>query len=206
MAMDATEEFWAGSFGDDYIDRNCDLKDVAGRIAMFTQILRRTTGVSSFLELGANIGLNMLALRVAAPGARLKAVEINGRAHARLCTIPEVDATRGSLLNYRADEKVDFAFTRGVLIHVDPPRLGEAYGVLHAAAARYVMVCEYYSPTPVEVSYRGHSGKLFKRDFAGELLDRYADLQLVDYGFVYRRDPVYPADDVTWFLMRKTNG
>lgn len=64
---------------------------------------------------------------------------------------------------------------------------------------------EYYSPAPVEVRYRGHDKKLFKRDFAGELLDRYTDLRLVDYGFVYHRDPNFAGDDLTWFMMQKTD-
>jgi spore coat polysaccharide biosynthesis protein SpsF len=55
----------------------------------------------------------------------------------------------------------------------------------------------------VEVPYRGNSGKLFKRDFAGEMLDRYSDLQLLDYGFGYHRDPQFPVDDITWFLLEK---
>ena len=41
--------------------------------------------------------------------------------------------------------------------------------------------------------------RLFKRDFAGEMLDRFSDLRLVDYGFRYHRDPAHPADDLTWF-------
>ena len=36
--------------------------------------------------------------------------------------------------------------------------------------------------------YRGHTARLFKRDFAGEMLDRFSDLRLVDYGFRYHRD------------------
>jgi spore coat polysaccharide biosynthesis protein SpsF len=54
----------------------------------------------------------------------------------------------------------------------------------------------------VEIDYRGHSGKLFKRDFAGEMLDRFPDLKLVSYGFCYHRDE-FPQDDSTWFLMEK---
>jgi hypothetical protein len=64
------------------------------------------------------------------------------------------------------------------------------------------MVCEYYNPTPVTVPYRGNDDRLFKRDFAGELIDRFG-MKLIDYGFVYRRDNVCPADDVTWFLLEK---
>jgi hypothetical protein len=64
------------------------------------------------------------------------------------------------------------------------------------------MVCEYYNPVPVAVPYRGNTDRLFKRDFAGEMIDRYG-LRLIDYGFVYRRDGYFPQDDVTWFLMEK---
>ncbi len=62
---------------------------------------------------------------------------------------------------------------------------------------------EYYNPSPVAITYRGHDDRLFKRDFCGDLLDKYKDLYLVDYGFCYRRDPVFQQDDMTWFLMRK---
>jgi spore coat polysaccharide biosynthesis protein SpsF len=27
---------------------------------------------------------------------------------------------------------------------------------------------------------------------------------LVDYGFAYHRDPAFPQDDITWFLLEKT--
>lgn len=67
------------------------------------------------------------------------------------------------------------------------------------------MVCEYYNPSPVEVNYWGHTEKLFKRNFAGEILDRYPDLQLVNYGFIWHRDSNFPQDDFNWFLMRKTD-
>jgi len=64
-------------------------------------------------------------------------------------------------------------------------------------------VAEYYSPTPVIVEYRGYSERLFKRDFAGEILDRFPDLKLVDYGSVYHRDTSFPIGEVTWFQMEK---
>ena len=64
-------------------------------------------------------------------------------------------------------------------------------------------MAEYYSPAPVEVSYRGYSNKLFKRDFAGEMLKNYTDLELIDYGFLYHGDPAFPQDDINWFLLKK---
>lgn len=98
----------------------------------------------------------------------------------------------------------DIALTKGVLIHIYPDHLATVYNALHQAARRYVCLVEYYNPTPMEATYRGHTGKLFKRDFAGELLDKFPDLRLVDYGFVYRRDLNFPQDDPTWFLLEKS--
>ncbi len=49
----------------------------------------------------------------------------------------------------------------------------------------------------------GYKGELFKPDFAGEMLDQYQDLKIVDYGFVWHRDKVFPQGDVTWFLLKK---
>ena len=50
--------------------------------------------------------------------------------------------------------------------------------------------------------YTGHSGKLFERDFAGEIMDKFEDLILVNYGFNGHSDE-FPQEDITWFLMEK---
>jgi len=92
---------------------------------------------------------------------------------------------------------------KGVLIHINPEMLSSVYEKLYQASSRFVLVCEYYNPSPVEIPYRGHTDRLFKRDFAGEMMEKYSDLTLIDYGFAYRRDPAFPQDDITWFLMEK---
>ena len=51
---------------------------------------------------------------------------------------------------------------------------------------------------------RGYQNKLFKKDFAGELMDQYNGLRLIDYGFVYHKDNSSPLDDIWWFLMEKS--
>jgi len=89
------------------------------------------------------------------------------------------------------------------LIHINPTQLPRVYDLLFAASCHYILVAEYYNPSPVELTYRNHQGKLFKRDFAGELMDRFSSLTLLDYGFVYRRDAQFPQDDMTWFLLEK---
>ena len=63
---------------------------------------------------------------------------------------------------------------------------------------------EYHNPTPVKIKYRGHANKLFKRDFAGEMLNIYKDLNILDYGFIYSKDPsLKNCDDLNWFLLKK---
>ena len=37
-----------------------------------------------------------------------------------------------------------------------------------------------------------------------EIMDLYPMMKLVDYGFVYHRDPVFKGDDYTWFLLEKS--
>lgn len=198
------EEFWAGAFGDSYIHRNAAPALVDAKEAMFRQALAGTDGIRSVVELGCNIGLNLVALTRLLPQPELRGVEINAAAVARAReNLPEAAITQGSLLDYAVEPPGDLAFTCGVMIHLNPEMLAAAYAKLAAASRRYVLIAEYYHPSPVTVTYRGHEARLFKRDFAGEFLDAHPAFRLVDYGFVYRRDPRHPLDDVTWFLLAR---
>jgi spore coat polysaccharide biosynthesis protein SpsF len=198
------EAFWEGSFGDEYTDRNRGPGLVAANMAFFSRALACTRNVGRILELGSNIGLNLMALRHLLPGAQLSAVEINDKAASELrANLPQVDLHVSSILDFQPRATWDLVFTKGVLIHIDPEKLPPVYDLMVRCSSRYVLVSEYYNPKPVEVTYRGHAGKLFKRDFAGEMLDRFPELSLIDYGFVYHRDPSFPQDDMTWFLMEK---
>ena len=114
----------------------------------------------------------------------------------------EIDILRQSLFDSE-ESGYDFVFTCGVLIHLNPDMLPLAYQKIYNASSRYICLAEYYNPTPVSIPYRGHEERLYKRDFAGEFLDAFTDVRLIDYGFIWRRDPLYPEDDTTWFLMEK---
>jgi pseudaminic acid biosynthesis-associated methylase len=198
------ESFWKGDFGNEYTDRNRGNAWVASNAAFFSKVIARTQKVHRVLELGSNIGLNLMALRNILPTAKLSAVEINEKAAAELkSNLPDVDLHVSSILSFQPKEPWDLVFTKGVLIHINPDKLPIVYELMYRASSRYLLVSEYYNPEPTEITYRGHADKLFKRDFAGELLDQYSDLSLVDYGFVYHRDGNFPQDDMTWFLMEK---
>lgn len=198
------EEFWAGDFGNDYIGRNRSDQLLASNLEFFSRALRRAGRVTSCVELGANIGMNLRALKLLYPGVVPHGVEINATAAAELAEVIGSDNTvNASIYDWQPQGTVDLSFIKGVLIHLNPEMLPHAYDRLHAASRRFIMIGEYYNPAPVAISYRGHTDRLFKRDFAGEMLDRFSDLELVDYGFSYRRDPVFPQDDITWFLLEK---
>ena len=198
------ESLWAGEFGSEYSLRNRGTDLVVANEELFRKVLARAEGIHSVLELGCNIGNNLKALGGLLPDAELHGVEINPEAAAEVSAWGGATVEVGSLLDRPVDRSYDLTFTKGVLIHVAPERLLDAYRALTQASSRWVMVCEYYNPSPVEVTYRGLDHALFKRDFAGEILDSTPGLRLVDYGFTYHRDPVHPLDDSTWFLMERT--
>ena len=198
------EKFWEGEFGDAYIDRNrCD-KILAAKIAFFSKILSKTRNVSSVIEFGANIGWNLTAIKHILPDVQTTAVEINQKA------VDEIKKNNAasevlhcSIFDFSTQTTFDLSFTRGVLIHLNPDRLQDAYEIIYHSSHRYILISEYYNPIPIEVEYRGHKGKLFKRDFAGEMMDRYPDIELVDYGCLYHRDPNFFQGDSNWFLLEK---
>jgi spore coat polysaccharide biosynthesis protein SpsF len=198
------ESFWAGTFGDQYIARNKNDQLIASNLHLFGRALEGTTQIDSCIEFGANIGLNLRALQLMLPNLRCKGIEINANAASELRTlIGDGNVFEGSIFDYDSKEVYDMSLIKTVLIHINPDRLAEVFDKLYYSSKKYILIAEYYNPSPVEVNYRGHSKRLFKRDFAGEMLDRFSDLRLVNYGFSYHRDVQFPQDDISWFLLEK---
>tara|TARA_A100001391_G_scaffold125291_1_gene85462 strand:+ start:8778 stop:9383 length:606 start_codon:yes stop_codon:yes gene_type:complete len=201
--MNDQELFWKGEFGDEYVDRNNGADFVAAKIDMFTKALNAAGPLDNVIELGANRGLNADALKMILPKIHYTGIEIGKKAYSLLAKNKNVDDCHlSSIHDFSTDKKYDIALISGVMIHLNPETLPSVYSLLANLSNRYVLISEYYNPTPVEISYRGHSGKLFKRDFAKEFMDE-TDYKLIDYGFVYRNDPKFNHDDMTWFLFEK---
>ncbi|SDX53785.1 pseudaminic acid biosynthesis-associated methylase [Roseicitreum antarcticum] len=197
------EAFWAGSFGTEYIQRNQGDHLLAANLAFFAKALAVAQGLGSCVEFGANIGMNLRALRLLHPDMALHGIEINADAAAELAQVVGADnVQQGSILELEPPH-CDLALIKGVLIHQNPDMLPQVYDKLVEATRRWLLVAEYYNPSPVAIPYRAHTDRLFKRDFAGEIMERHPSMTLVDYGFAYRRDPKFPQDDITWFLMEK---
>lgn len=198
------EAFWAGQFGTEYIKRNEGTALLASNLSFFSRALRLVGRPRSCIEFGANIGMNLRALKLLHPQLELRGIEINpDAANALSDFIGEENVFRGSIFDYEASDPAELVLIKGVLIHINPDLLQVTYDKLYASSSRWLLVCEYYNPTPLSIPYRGHEDRLYKRDFAGELLERFLDVRLVDYGFAYRRDPAFPQDDITWFLLEK---
>lgn len=201
------EAFWAGEFGDAYTRRNEGAQITAGNLALFADMFRGHRRPTSMVELGSNIGNNLRALRLLFPDIEQHAIEINPVAATELRRrIGDDSVTEASILDWAPDRTWDLVLLKGVLIHINPKRLSDVYRTVAAASGRYVALAEYYSPEPVAIPYRGHDDRLFKRDFCREFLAAAPQFSLVDYGFVYRADPSFPLDDLTWFLLERGKG
>lgn len=205
--MNRQLEAWTGEFGDDYISRNDVTPGLIDRkIEAWSEIIRSIpmSEVTSILEVGSNIGLNLRALR-RLTDATLFAVEPNESARARLIAdkiVPAENVYRGDAATIPlSDGAVDLAFTSTVLIHVSPDHLLETCKSIHRSSRRFIVCNEYFSATPQEIEYRDHKDLLFKRDFGSFWMDSFPDLRLVDYGFLWKRAAA--MDDTTWWVFEK---
>jgi len=198
---------WTSVFGRDYLERNRDVSDA--------DMLPRTNGLAgvlracpeppeSILEVGANIGRNLLAMH-SLTDAKLYAVEpfseafdaLNG-----LCGdfLAGAAQTAGDALPH-GDASIDLVFTSGVLIHVAPDDLPDVMTEVHRVARRYIWCNEYFAKQPEEISYRGETGLLFKRDFGRHYMEMFPELKPVGTGFLWSANT--PFDDTVWWLLEK---
>jgi len=197
------EKFWAGEFGNSYIERNEDKSDLIAKQIMFSRMIQRAPKIESVVELGCNIGLNLKALEMINSNFSLAGYEINKKAISKAKKLKVGKIFEQSVITQVISPvKYDLSFTCGLLIHIDPNELGIAYDNLYNLSKKYILISESYNPIPIMVNYRGNVGKYFKRDFAGELIDRF-DLKIIDYGFFYHRDNYFSFGDTNWFLLEK---
>ena len=198
------EEFWANDFGNEYTQRNAGETLLSSNISFFSSILKHCDKVGSVIEFGANRGMNIKALKTLLPATNLTGVEINQQAADEMSQIGEIEVINESVLDFSTANQYDLVLSKGFLIHVNPEHLQSVYKKMVEASSRYILIAEYYNPAPVAIPYRGHNDRLFKRDFAGEIMENHPDVKLVNYGFVYHKDPMFPQDDINWFLLERS--
>lgn len=202
---------WRDRFGEEYIQRNQAGTEATSEAAIVFERILRTLDVRveicSVLEVGANIGINLIGLRrVMGETVRLAALEPSPRACDQLRRIPDLNLDAVVEANaYHVpfqDQSYDLVFTNGVLIHIPPDRLAQAMREVVRVSRKYVLCSEYFSHTPVEVPYHGHVGMLWKRDFWLAYLEHCSELKIHHYGFLWQAE--FPHfDDLNWWLFRK---
>src|SRR5450830_1444163 len=102
------EIFWAGEFGTEYIQRNQGDALLASNLDFFAKALRAARGVKTCIEFGANIGMNLKALKLLHPAQEQHGIEINADAARELAqVIPPRHVHHSSILDFNPQQTWD---------------------------------------------------------------------------------------------------
>jgi len=186
-------ETWSGAFGKDYTERNrfSDYEEYnqfyidrfgSGRAELNARHLADLPKQSRFLEVGCNIGNQLFGLQHDG-FSQLYGVELQLDAVVAAHTErPELNVVQGSAFDIPfKDGFFDIVFTNNVLIHISPDDLGKVMDEMVRTSGQYIWGFEYFAPEIVEVPYRGNTDLLWKADYGQLFLDRFPELELVDW-------------------------
>lgn len=189
-AVDPQTEKWAGDFGRAYTDRNIRSEKEweslyvqnygMSKTEMNRLFLDHMDRTMPILEVGSNVG-DQLACLQRMDFTQLHGVELQSYA-AELSTRyhPDIPVMVGSAFDLPyGSGSFDLVFTAGLLNGIHPDNLGQVMSEMHRCTRRFIWCMEYYSPTLVEIEYRGNRNFLWKADYAKIFLERFKDLRLV---------------------------
>jgi len=193
-------DIWRGNFGSEYTDRN--VVDWRTRVGVFRRLLSGLD-IRSALEIGANRGHNLVALRdVLGEGSIVAGIE--PQAYARSIAVeasPDIDVREGTIYDVPfGSGAFDLVLTSGVLIHVPPADLDTALTEVHRVSRRYILAIEYFADEDTGVEYRGHADLLWKRDFGGHYQRLFPALSLVSTGDLTAAEGF---DQARWWLFER---
>ena len=101
-----------------------------------------------------------MALNKLNPEFSLTGYEINKDAANQASKYNIAKIYNKSILEEITEKPSDLTFTVGVLIHINPDYRNLVYDNLVSKSKRYIVIVEYYNPSPVDIIYRGHKDKL----------------------------------------------
>jgi pseudaminic acid biosynthesis-associated methylase len=159
-----TTDFWAGQFGTEYTQRN--RVDWKNRVPFWESAIQFCQPATA-LEVGCNAGWNMRAIQQVDQSIEIQGVDINPLAaeEARQAGLDVNVIPADGILGMFEAGSMDLVFTCGVLIHIAPEDLELVMRNIVTISGRFVLAVEYHNETEEEVEYRGHAGKLWKRDY-----------------------------------------
>ena len=103
--------FWSGEFGKKYILRNSLKNLVKNNLGLFSKIFNNKLPPKDCLELGANIGANLVALKSLYPNMNIHGVEINNLAYKELVkTLGKKNSFNQSIESFNGKKKYDDVF------------------------------------------------------------------------------------------------
>ncbi|HVV36703.1 MAG TPA: pseudaminic acid biosynthesis-associated methylase [Acidimicrobiales bacterium] len=194
------EALWSGDFGQQYVARNKDAGHDRG--AFWSSLLARTQA-RTVLEVGCNVGANLVHVSEHVPPVDVWGVDVNldalGIIRSRL---PQVNSGYAVARNLPfRDGWFDLTFTVAVLIHVPEDAFALAVGELVRCARRHVLVVEYFAAETTEVNYRDQTGAFFKRDYGRLIGGLFPELTLEDSGELTKAEGF--DDGLGWWLFAK---
>lgn len=197
------EIFWSEQYAEDYIKKNAEF-DTGLALEAWEKMLASTSGITSLLECGCNIGRNIDSLERVLPSASKSIIEISKPAFDFVSSRHALaQKFNGSILESSLEGSFDLVYTMGVLIHINPDELLANLQKAYNYSNKYLLFGEYFNRKPIMLDYQGQKNRLFKRDF-GKLVVENFSVKLLDYGFLWGH--IYDAagfDDITWWMFEK---
>src|SRR5580704_8874234 len=207
---------WSGAFGDAYQQRCAsNWESIKNRSRLFGDIFQAMENANkaspsaqpfpaSVIEVGGGCGDNLRAIDMIYERSRqpikLMSCDPNEAARKAMADVATVLPGDLSQLPY-ADDAADMVFTSGVLIHVSPADLPRALSEIYRVSKRWILSIEYFNHVPEEITYRGQSGMLWRRDWGEAWLAQFPTLKILACQFAWRRTT--GLDDVTLWLFEK---
>lgn len=174
-------EFWSGNFGKEYTDRNPQNLEEWDNLylsqygilktEMNEEFLGNLDKSSRILEIGCNIGLQLLGLQRQG-FSNLYGIELQNYAVEKAKSITQaINIIQGSGLDIPfKDNYFDLVMTNGVLIHIAPKELPTVMKEMVRVTRKYIFGFEYFAEELIEIPYRGNQGFLWKGNYAEEFL------------------------------------
>jgi pseudaminic acid biosynthesis-associated methylase len=183
-------DFWSGDFGKEYTDRNPQNLEGLEQLFMNSYGYKRTEINEEFLgtlnkdikilEVGCNIGLQLLALQNNG-FTNLYGIELQPYAVEKskeICKNINIIQGSGFDIPYR-DNYFDLVYTNGVLIHIAPADLPKIMSEMIRCTNKLIYGFEYYSQEVTEINYRGKAGFMWKADYSKLFLNQNSNLKLI---------------------------